>query len=99
LHGVVHHGPVFQWLAQGTSMRLVDMASSGSLAGALDDVFGEALSVNESVMLHRTRNAAKRRFSWEELVPQYLEMYRSAAGDRQTRKNENLESRKKRAAL
>lgn len=74
---VIHNGPVFQWLAQGTSAHLVDMERPRSLASALGEIFLQAASIEQSAALHQARGTARQRFSWEELVPQYLEMYRA----------------------
>jgi glycosyltransferase involved in cell wall biosynthesis len=65
---IIHNGPVFQWIAQGTTARLIDMATEGELAQALNGVVSE----NNH---HSSRNEATRRFSWEALIPQYLKMY------------------------
>ena len=64
---IIHNGPVFKWIAQGTSARLIDMSAENELARALDDVLSQS-NYNGS------RDEALRRFSWEALIPQYLKM-------------------------
>jgi glycosyltransferase involved in cell wall biosynthesis len=75
---VMHHGSVFQWLAQGTSTHLVDMGSPGSLVVAFKEVWLKAASSDRSTALHQAREVARQRFSWETLMSQYLEMYHNA---------------------
>lgn len=75
---IVHDGPVFQWLAQGTAVHLIDMASPGALTHALGEVLAAGASTDSRSALRQTREIARQRFSWETLVPQYLEMYRQA---------------------
>jgi glycosyltransferase involved in cell wall biosynthesis len=72
---VIHNGPVFQWIAQGTYARVIDMGTEGELARALDGVLSQS---NYS----SSRDEALRRFSWETLIPQYLKMYEQIAPDR-----------------
>jgi glycosyltransferase involved in cell wall biosynthesis len=72
---IIHNGPVFQWIAQGTSARVIDMGTEGELARALDGVLSQS---NYS----SSRDEALRRFSWETLIPQYLKMYEQIAPDR-----------------
>ncbi len=75
---LIHNGPVFEWLTRSTSSHLVYMERPGSLASALSEIFLQAASSEQSSVLHQDRDTAQQRFSWKELVPQYLEMYRSA---------------------
>ncbi|MBE0622153.1 MAG: glycosyltransferase family 4 protein [Burkholderiales bacterium] len=72
---IVHDGPVFQWLAQGTAAHVIDMASPGALSHALGEVFAAGAASGLHSALRRTREVARQRFSWESLMPQYLEMY------------------------
>lgn len=65
---IIHNGPVFQWLAKGTSARPIDMSAPGELARALEEV----LSID---LYPSPREEAVKRFSWEALVPQYQKMY------------------------
>lgn len=73
---VIHNGPVFRWVAQGTSAQLIDMEAPGALVSALRDTSLRPLSSDQHA-LHQTREAARRRFSWKELVRHYLAMYRA----------------------
>lgn len=72
---IIHNGPVFKWIAQGSSVRLVDMSAEGQLAQTL----GEILSTDD---ITSPRDEALRRFSWEALAPQYLNMYEQIATGR-----------------
>jgi glycosyltransferase involved in cell wall biosynthesis len=65
---VIHNGPVFRWLAQDSSTRCVDMSAAGELRQALEGTLADGHDL-------RTREKAIQRFSWEALVPKYLEMY------------------------
>ena len=76
----LHHGPVFQWLAQGTSARLIDMERPGSLTEALKEILATRAAAERSTVLQRMRDTASRRFSWQEILPQYLDLYRTALG-------------------
>jgi 1,2-diacylglycerol 3-alpha-glucosyltransferase len=76
---IVHDGPVFQWLAQGTAANLIDMSSAGALTRALGTVFATRASSDFCSALRQTREVARQRFSWEALMPEYLEMYRQAS--------------------
>ena len=71
---IIHNGPVFEWIAQNTSVRLIDMGVDGELSKALR----EALSIKN---YPTSRDEAVRRFSWEALMPQYLKMYKKIATD------------------
>jgi 1,2-diacylglycerol 3-alpha-glucosyltransferase len=66
---IIHNGPVFKWIAQGTPVRAIDMSASGALSRTLK----EFLSPDH---FPSSREQAWRRFSWEALIPQYLDMYR-----------------------
>src|SRR5262249_44710047 len=81
---VIHNGPVFQWLAQGTPSRLINMTVRGSLLKALGEVFAKIGSLEMHAALQQARGVARQRFSWEVLLPLYLEMYRKC--------NENIEA-------
>ena len=65
---VIHNGPVFRWIAGGTSARTIDMSLGGELGRALQEI----LSRNGQ---ESCREESQRRFSWEALVPRYVEMY------------------------
>jgi 1,2-diacylglycerol 3-alpha-glucosyltransferase len=72
---IIHNGPVFQWIAQGTSAQVIDMGTEGELARAFDGVLSQSNYPS-------SRDEALRRFSWETLIPQYIKMYEQIAGDR-----------------
>ncbi len=63
---IIHNGPVFQWLAEGSSVHCIDMAYPGALAQALAELPARPASSREEAM---------KRFSWEALLPQYEKMY------------------------
>jgi UDP-glucose:(heptosyl)LPS alpha-1,3-glucosyltransferase len=65
---VIHNGPVFRWVAQGTSAHTIDMSIEGTLTKTLQRVLAGGSNGN-------ARSIAIERFSWEELVPKYLDMY------------------------
>lgn len=65
---IIHNGPVFRWISEGTSVILTDM----SIEGNLRDVFERVLTQKE---LPSSRAVAAGRFAWEILVPQYVHMY------------------------
>jgi glycosyltransferase involved in cell wall biosynthesis len=73
---VTHDGPVFQWLAEGTTSHVIDMAKAGLLAETLGMVLTQEVTLHKDLMLRDSRNTALRRFSWQEMAPRYLEMYR-----------------------
>jgi glycosyltransferase involved in cell wall biosynthesis len=77
---IIHNSPVFHWIAQGTSAKLIDMSLQGELARALDEVLSESHCSS-------CRDDAVRRFSWEVLVPQYLNMYEQVIGDKKVASN------------
>jgi len=65
---IIHNGPVFKWISEGTSAILTDM----SVKGNLRDVLERVLSLKE---FPSSRAVAAGRFAWEVLVPQYIRMY------------------------
>jgi len=65
---IIHNGPVFQWISEDTSARIIDMTINGGLSQILEKVLSETHFPN-------SRGEAIKRFSWRTLVPQYLEMY------------------------
>ena len=71
---IVNNGPAFEWITRGTPARLIDMSAENELARTLSDV----LSQNH---YQSSRDEAVRRFSWEALIPQYVEMYEKIATD------------------
>jgi 1,2-diacylglycerol 3-alpha-glucosyltransferase len=76
---VIHNGPVFQWLAQDTSARTIDMSRRGALSATLHSVLNSIHKRSDNCSgLSRSREVAKSRFSWEALIPRYMDMYRQA---------------------
>ncbi len=67
---IIHNGPVFQWIADGFPIHLIDMASEGTLRGSLLEMLAVAQDPP-------SRDPAVLRFSWEALIPHYLNMYES----------------------
>lgn len=79
---IVHDGPVFRWLTEGTDAALVDMAAPGRLAEALRRTF-DALAAPQG-LTERTaaaRAVAAERFGWTALAPAYARMYAAVARD------------------
>lgn len=75
---IVHDGPVFKWLAEGTTAELIDMSQPGALSSAVRKTLACAASQSRVDGLGTSRRAAETRFSWRELVPEYVNMYRTA---------------------
>ena len=75
---VVHDGPVFRWLAKGTSTQLIDMSEPEALTLALQQSIQRRATSEHSNALKLARQTASSRFSWQALVPKYLEMYRAS---------------------
>ena len=69
---VTHNGPVFQWIAKGTSAQLIDMSRDGELSRMLIEMISGTNKGN-------SRDRVSERFSWERLIPMYLEMYQRVA--------------------
>jgi len=68
---IIHQNSVNGWIAEGTSVRLIDMSIDGELRKTMQEVLhnGDKPSAREK---------AKERFSWETLIPSYLEMYKKS---------------------
>lgn len=69
---IIHDGPVFRWVAQDYGAKFTDMSGPGNLA----------VAVTEHIRLGSAgvdRAAARRRFSWEALLPTYTAMYKHIA--------------------
>jgi 1,2-diacylglycerol 3-alpha-glucosyltransferase len=69
---IINNGPEFRWVAGDSNVMCIDMSQAGELASAVRSVAGGEYISN-------ARESAIRRFSWESLVPQYLEMYQKIA--------------------
>jgi 1,2-diacylglycerol 3-alpha-glucosyltransferase len=72
---VIHNGPLFEWLAQGSSARLIDMGNAGALAGVLHSVLTNVTGFDARISAERAGETVLRRYSWSALIPQYREMY------------------------
>ena len=72
---VIHNGPVFKWIADGSSAYSINMVECGQLSRVLIEV----LSKNRN---GDCREQVMKRFSWEALAPRYLEMYQKVVGVR-----------------
>lgn len=73
---IVHDGPVFRWLTEGTDTMLIDMAARGALTAALRQMFVDISSGDcMKVRLADARSVVVDRFGWTALVPAYRNMY------------------------
>jgi 1,2-diacylglycerol 3-alpha-glucosyltransferase len=74
---LIHDNPVSLWLSQGTSARIIDMNRRGALSAAVQSVLNSIhKQSNTHSCLSRSLETAKNRFSWEALIPRYMDMYR-----------------------
>lgn len=69
---IIHNGPAFLWIAAGSDVRCINMAEAGALTRTLEDVLSNGCRPD-------VRSTAIRRFSWEALIPNYLDMYNKIA--------------------
>jgi len=72
LPAVIHESPANLWIGNGTSARFIDMGANGELRRVLKELLyckNSESSTNEVI----------RRFSWQALIPQYLDMYQQVA--------------------
>ena len=67
---VLHDGPLFRWAAEGTPARHVNMSVPGELRRAVKDALSSGNSCDG--------REARKRFSWESLIPNYIQMYEKA---------------------
>jgi 1,2-diacylglycerol 3-alpha-glucosyltransferase len=65
---VIHNAPVFKWIAGDSSAHLINMSEQGELSRVLIEVLSKDANGD-------SREEAVKRFSWNELLPRYLEMY------------------------
>ena len=65
---ILHRNDVNGWITDGAPVQLVNMSVEGELAKALSNLLSNGTS-------GRSRDFAKERFSWKELIPQYVRMY------------------------
>lgn len=73
LPAIIHQNAVNRWIADGTSVRLIDMVVDGELRKVLQEVLHNGSEPS-------SREKAKERFSWERLIPSYIEMYEKSLG-------------------
>ena len=69
---VIHKSPANLWIGSGTSARFINMSTKGDLTRVLKELLysdNPKISTNEVI----------RRFSWQALIPQYLDMYKRVA--------------------
>ena len=64
---VLHNSPIFQWVAKGAAVWHVDMSAEGELMRAVR----QALSRDCRSEAQET----SKRFSWDALIPEYVNMY------------------------
>jgi len=69
---ILHNGPVFKWITEGTNGVLIDMAIEGNLRDALERLFSSTENFN-------SREISAERFSWPTLIPEYVRMYEQVA--------------------
>ena len=65
---IIHNGPEFRWIAGESGVRCINMSERGAFRKALEDTLADGLKSD-------ARSDAVRRFSWESLIPSYVEMY------------------------
>jgi 1,2-diacylglycerol 3-alpha-glucosyltransferase len=63
---VLHNSPLFRWAAEGASVWHVDMSVQGELGNAVREAVGG---------YQPKRELPLKRFSWDNLIPQYIRMY------------------------
>jgi 1,2-diacylglycerol 3-alpha-glucosyltransferase len=64
---VLHDAPLFRWAAEGASVRHVNMRARGELKHAVQESLSEGCGSD----IEKLRD----RFSWDTLIPRYLQMY------------------------
>jgi len=75
---LAHDAKVFRWIAGHSGVKCINMSEQGTLAAALAGILANRNYSN-------SRAEALRRFSWERLVPQYVQMYETIGnGNRRT---------------
>jgi 1,2-diacylglycerol 3-alpha-glucosyltransferase len=66
---IIHQNAVNRWITDGTSVRLINMVVDGELRKVLQKVLHNGSEPG-------SHEKAKERFSWERIIPSYLEMYK-----------------------
>jgi 1,2-diacylglycerol 3-alpha-glucosyltransferase len=69
---ILHNGPVFKWVTEGTNAILTDMTIEGNMKNALERLFNSSENSD-------SREIIAKRFSWQTLVPEYVRMYKRIA--------------------
>ncbi len=69
---IIHNGPIFRWVADGTQTRTIDMSAKGSLSRMLREVLSSRRPSSD-------RNEAASKFAWDYLIPEYVRMYTQVA--------------------
>ena len=64
---VLHDTPLFQWVAKGPAVWHVDMSASGELMHAVEQALSEGC--------RSEAQETSKRFSWDALIPEYINMY------------------------
>jgi glycosyltransferase involved in cell wall biosynthesis len=72
LPAIIHNGPIFRWVAEGSTAQCINMAMDGELS--------KAIEAAQSLPVASSGDLAAERFAWECLVPQYLQMYSDMMG-------------------
>jgi glycosyltransferase involved in cell wall biosynthesis len=67
---VLHEGPLFKWTGENAPVRYVNMSAPGELKIALQSILAEGCRSERDEIL--------KRFSWDALVPKYIQMYEQA---------------------
>lgn len=77
---IVHNGPVYRWLTEGSQARTVDMSAAGALSETLRAMLNSLAVADHrrEKMLEQAaadRQLAAKRFGWSSLAPVYAQMY------------------------
>jgi|WetSurSiteA1Bulk_404760.scaffolds.fasta_scaffold09364_1 1,2-diacylglycerol 3-alpha-glucosyltransferase len=67
---VLHEAPLFKWAGESAPVRYVNMSARGELKSALQRVLFDSSKSKRDELL--------KRFSWDALVPKYIQMYEQA---------------------
>jgi glycosyltransferase involved in cell wall biosynthesis len=69
LPAIIHNGPIFRWVAEGSAAQCINMAVDGELS--------KAIEAAQSMPVSPSRDPAAERFSWQNLAVQYVDMYQT----------------------
>jgi glycosyltransferase involved in cell wall biosynthesis len=64
---VLHEAPLFKWAGENAPVRFVNMSAQGELRSALAQILADGCRSKRDELL--------KRFSWDSLVPKYIQMY------------------------